>query len=238
MKKLNRNALKCIAVAAMLIDHTGMFFVPVSSPLGFAMRIVGRLTAPIMCMFLAEGYIHTSSKAKYGLRLFIFAVISQFAYAFAHGFSILTADFNMIFTLFLCFLILLAYEKTENNILKFVAIIICVAVSYFCDWGIIAPLWVFGFYIFKGKKEKQTAIYCIVSVVHILYCTFIEIADGFNLYTTLMQAGVFLFVPLFYMYNGENGRKNAFTKWFFYLFYPLHLVILEIVNRISEQGTL
>lgn len=231
MKTLSRNALKYIAVAAMLIDHIGMFFVPVSTPSGCMMRVIGRLTAPIMCMFLAEGYIYTSSKAKYGLRLFIFAVISQFAYAFAHGFGILTADFNMIFTLFLCFIILLAYEKIENEILKFAVIIACVAVSYFGDWGVIAPLWVFGLYFYKGKKEKQTTIFCIVSVLHILSCTFSGLNNGYSWYSSLWQTGVFLFVPLLYLYNGENGRKTVFSKWFFYVFYPLHLVVLELINR-------
>lgn len=228
--KLNRNALKYIAAAAMLIDHVGMFFVPVSTPLGCVMRIIGRLTAPIMCMFLAEGYIYTSSKLKYGFRLFVFAVISQFAYAFSHGFSLLTADFNMIFTLFLCFLILSAYENIGNNFLKFAIIIACVTVSYFCDWGIIAPMWVLGFYHYRGNKEKQTLMFSCVSVIHVLSCVFFSVLNGYHWYGELWQLGLFLFIPFIYLYSGKNEKSTLFSKWFFYIFYPMHLVILECIN--------
>ncbi len=231
MTKLNRNALKYIAASAMLIDHIGMFFVPVSTPLGCVMRVIGRLTAPIMCMFLAEGYIYTSSKIKYGLRLFVFAVISQFAYVFSHNFSLLTAEFNMIFTLFLCFIILLAYDKIKNEILKFIIITVCVAVSYFSDWGVIAPLWVLGFYQYHDNKEKQTLVFSVVSVVHILFCVFSCVKNGFSWYCKLWQLGLFLFIPFIYLYSGENGKNSVFSKWFFYFFYPLHLVILECIER-------
>lgn len=229
--KLNRNIIKYIAAATMFIDHIGMFFVPVSSPLGFLMRIIGRLTAPIMCMFLAEGYIYTSSKKKYGLRLLVFAVISQFAYAFSHDFSLLTADFNMIFTLFLCFVILLAYDKIKNEFFRFASIAACVAVSYFCDWGIIAPMWVLTFYIYRYNKEKQTLVFSAVSVLHVLSCVIFSIINGSHWYGELWQLGVFLFIPFIYLYDGANGKKSAFSKWFFYIFYPLHLVVLGCIDR-------
>lgn len=228
--KLSRNALKYIAAAAMLVDHIGMFFVPVSTPIGCIMRIIGRLTAPIMCMFLAEGYIHTSSKKKYGLRLLIFAVISQFAYAYSHNITLLTPDFNMIFTLFLCFIILLCYDKISNEILKFVAIVACVAVSYFCDWGVIAPMWVLGFYLYRDDKKKQTLAFSAVSVIHVLMCVIFDVTNGYNWYGLLWQLGVFLFIPLLWLYSGENGRKTKFSKWFFYVFYPLHLLVLGLIR--------
>ena len=82
MLKLNRTQLKYIAALAMLIDHIGAFFIPVTTPIGALCRIIGRLTAPIMCFFLAEGYEHTRSKLKYGIRLLIFALVSQPFYAF------------------------------------------------------------------------------------------------------------------------------------------------------------
>ena len=61
---MNRNILKYIAVIAMVIDHTALTFVGMDNPLGLAMRVFGRLTAPIMCYFLVEGYIYTRSKKK------------------------------------------------------------------------------------------------------------------------------------------------------------------------------
>ena len=119
MLKLNRTQLKYIAALAMLIDHIGAFFIPATTPIGALCRIIGRLTAPIMCFFLAEGYEHTRSKLKYGIRLLIFALVSQPFYAYAHGNTILDTDFNMIFTLFLSFLVLWCFDRIENGVFRF-----------------------------------------------------------------------------------------------------------------------
>ena len=232
---LSRNKLKIIAVIAMLLDHVGWMFFGIDNPAGFVMRLIGRLTAPVMCMFLAQGYVHTSSVKKYAVRLLLFGLISQPFYAFAHGFSILTADFNMILTLFLSFLVLIIYDKMNNDSLKFVLIAVCIAFSYFCDWGIIAPLWVLGFYIYRENKEKQTAMFSIVSVVYIISCVLSGLSEGSGWYSQLWQTGLLLFIPLIFLYNGEGGRKSAFSKWFFYIFYPLHLAVLEIINRCIER---
>lgn len=231
MKKisLNRNQLKYIAAAAMLIDHIGMLFIPVSNPLGCLMRVIGRLTAPIMCMFLAEGYYYTSSKIKYGARLFVFAVLSQSAYAFAHGNSLLTPDFNMIFTLFLCFLILLANENIKNYALKAAVIFALTAVSYFCDWGVFAPLWVLTFYIFREDKKRKALLFSAIAGTEILSSVIFCVLNGYHWYGELWQTGLYLFIPVIFIYNGEGGSKNAFSRWFFYLFYPLHLVLLRII---------
>ncbi|MBQ1996059.1 MAG: conjugal transfer protein TraX, partial [Clostridia bacterium] len=153
---LNRTQLKYIAAAAMLLDHIGMMFIPVSTPLGTLCRLAGRLTAPIMCMFIAEGFRYTKSKARYAARLLIFALISQPFYAFAHGETLMTSDLNMIFTLFLSFVMLCLFEKLENNLLKILAVSAIVVLSQFGDWGITAPLWVLGFYCFSKNKNKQT----------------------------------------------------------------------------------
>lgn len=72
--------LKIIAIFAMLIDHIAWAFVPLESALGQIMHIIGRLTAPIMCFFIAEGFYHTKNIKKYALRLGIFALISHIPY--------------------------------------------------------------------------------------------------------------------------------------------------------------
>ena len=76
-KPLNRNAVKYIAVFAMLLDHIAWTFLDFSTPTAQIFHIVGRTTAPVMCFFLAQGYEHTRSFKKYALRLFVFAVISE-----------------------------------------------------------------------------------------------------------------------------------------------------------------
>lgn len=229
---MNRNHLKYIAAASMLIDHIGAFFIPVTTPAGCLMRIVGRLTAPIMCYFLAEGFRHTSSHKKYGTRLFIFAAISQFAYAFAHGNTLITPSFNMVFTLFLCFIIMMCYEKIENDLLKITLIFSLIILSVFSDWGIIAPLWVLSFYVIHDDIKYKILMFSAVSLMHIIISTVSAVTSGDVWYTQMWQLGVFLFIPILFLYNGKNGSKTAFSKWFFYIFYPLHLLIIGLVNII------
>ena len=82
MKCLNSNALKIVAIIAMTIDHLAWLIFPSydTSFLPVLMHIIGRITCPIMCFFIAEGYYHTKNLKKYILRLFIFALISHVPY--------------------------------------------------------------------------------------------------------------------------------------------------------------
>lgn len=229
---LNRTQLKYIAAAAMLIDHIGMMFVSVSTPLGTFCRVFGRLTAPIMCMFIAEGFRYTKSKARYAARLLIFALISQPFYAFAHGETLMTSDLNMIFTLLLSFVMLCLFEKLENNLLKILAVSAIVVLSQFGDWGITAPLWVLGFYCFSKNKNKQTVYFLAVAVFWILRATFNCLQKGYPWYGEYCQVGLFLFPFMLFSYNGEKGTNTRFSKWFFYVFYPLHLFVLAVIKEV------
>jgi hypothetical protein len=85
VKGLTSNALKIIAIIAMTIDHSATILFPRYSmdiPV-LCMHVIGRLTAPIMMFLIVEGYYHTRNLKKYIFRLFILAIISHFAYAFA-----------------------------------------------------------------------------------------------------------------------------------------------------------
>ena len=232
MIQLNRTVLKYIAAFAMLVDHIGMMFIPVTTPTGAFCRIIGRLTAPIMCFFLALGYEHTCSKLKYASRLFVFALVSQPFYAYAHGNNILEADFNMIFTLFLSFMILLCYDKIENSLLRVISVIALIWLSGFGDWGITAPLWVLGFYCFKGNATKTLIYYCIISSFWIIRATYNCINMGYPWYLESCQLGLFMFVFMYFCYNGEKGSDSKFSKWFFYVFYPFHLLVLAILKNL------
>ena len=85
MKKLNSNHLKLIAIIAMTLDHIADLIYPgmQNNIISIILHIIGRLTAPIMFFFICEGFYYTKNLKKYILRLFIFAIISHFAYCFA-----------------------------------------------------------------------------------------------------------------------------------------------------------
>jgi hypothetical protein len=227
--KLNRNILKYIAIAAMLSDHIAMLFIEKSSSAYFIMRLIGRLTGAIMCFFVAEGFYYTRSRNKYGMRLGIFAIISQFAYTYCHAGTLFTVslftEWNVIFTFFVGFLVLLTYERIINKPVKWIVIGLLCAVSFLGDWRIIAPVWILCFYIFKDNKKKRFVVFSILAAAEA--ATYIPVMiNGFEIW----QIGVFLVIPLLVLYNGEKGGDSPVHKWAFYLFYPLHFIVLGIIK--------
>ena len=225
---LSRNQLKYIAIIAMVIDHIGAFFIPSSTIIYSIFRFIGKLTAPLMCYFLVEGYNYTSSKNKYLVRLGIFSIISQFAFSLAISNKLFIPTFNMIFTLFICFLVLLSYEKIKNKLVKWIVILSFILISDFSDWGIFAPCWVLLFYIFKDKRSLQICFYYIVTCLVIIIKYIIINISGWDL--MLRYSGLLLFIPIVCLYNGEKGKSGKFNKWFFYIFYPVHLIIIALIR--------
>ncbi len=228
---MNRNALKYIAVAAMIADHIALAFIGMDNPIGMGMRIIGRLTAPIMCCFLVEGFMHTRSKKKYGIRLLVFAIISQVPFSYLLTGRLLGNRLNMIFTLFFCFIMLLCLEKIENRFLRMLS---CLGLYLLCtnsDWGMVAPLWVISFIAFRDNKKKMSIFYLIVCIFWTVRSISLAVGDGDMWYGGLWQAGTVLALPMINAYNGESGKNSKFSKWFFYWFYPIHILIIAVIFR-------
>lgn len=226
--KLNRNQLKYIAIITMVIDHIGVFFIDSSTFIYALCRFVGKLSAPLICYFLVEGYKYTSSKKKYLARLGIFAIISQISFSLAISNKLFIFKLNMIFTLCICFLVLLSYEKIKNKLVKWTSIFCLILISYYCDWGIFAPLWVLVFNLFRENKLTQMCWYYVVTIFTIIIKYML--INNYEWNTILCQLGLILFIPIIYLYNGEKGKNNKFNKWFFYIFYPLHLFIIALIR--------
>ena len=81
-KGLSLNALKYIAIAAMLIDHVAIVFLDDSTALFHILDAIGRTTAPIMVFAAVEGYHHTKDLKKYLTRLFVFALINYLPFMY------------------------------------------------------------------------------------------------------------------------------------------------------------
>ncbi len=230
--KWNRNTLKYIAVAAMIVDHIGLFFVPVTTFAGILCRVIGRITAPTMCFFLAEGYAHTHAKKKYAVRLLIFGIISQIPYALSHYNQLLAVDFNMILLLFLAFLMLIVNDRFTDTVAKIIFISALLLISVYFDWGMFGPLFVLAFYYNRGRKNRQAAWFALIAAVMVVSNAVLGLLRGEHWYGKLWQLGMFLFIPLLYGYNGSAGKKNTFHKWFFYAVYPAHLLIIWIIKYV------
>ena len=239
-KSLNSNHLKIIAIVAMTIDHFTDLLYPgfPAEALPIALHLIGRLTAPIMWFFIAEGYHYTRNIRKYIFRLGLLAVFSHFAYCFAFGINIVpfkTGIFNqtsVIYPLFIAVVVMWLDDlKTDKLTSKLkIAIIFLLILSAFpADCSCIAVLAILYINKYRGNLSKQmismmmwVAIYALVSFF------FVNKAYG------VVCLGNILVYPFLRMYNGERG-KAKWLKWFFYIYYPAHLVILGIL-RVCMYG--
>ncbi len=236
MKKLNANHLKLIAIIAMTIDHFSDLIFPgyPVHPIAIFLHIIGRLTAPIMWFFISEGFHYTHDVKKYMSRLFIFAIISHFAYCFAFNIGFIPSSiFNqtsVMYPLFIAVLVLYINEKTNmNNILKHILVFILVWSAFPANWSSIAVLSVIGMYYNRGNLEKQMkSIIPWVLIYGLVSFFFVNKLYG------IVQVFVVLVYPVLKMYNGEKG-KCKWMKWFFYIYYRLHLIIIGLL-RIMIYG--
>lgn len=235
-KELTANTIKWIAIAAMLIDHIAWGFVPTYSALGQVMHIFGRITAPTMCFFLAEGYAHTHSFEKYLWRLGMFALISQVPFSlFETGtlqfvsFQYFTENFSVIYTLFLSLLVIRVCDKVENGGLRFLAVFGLCILSLPGDWMFFDILFALAFWRHRGNFSQQVQSFSILAVSMIFAETLLSVSEGYPLYSQLFQAGVFLCLPLLSLYHGQRGGGRT-SKWTFYIFYPAHLLALGLIK--------
>ena len=237
IKKMNRVQIKYIAIATMLLDHIAAFFlIPEKHPeliaLYVIMRTIGRIAGPVMLYFLSEGYSHTSSKLKYGLRLFCFGIISQIPYSLARYEKVSTESLNVIITLFMSFLMLAATDRIKNQILKGLVLFIFILLTTFSDWGIIGPLIVWLFYISRDNRKSQIKAYMVIVGIYLASTIAFIIQDSQRWYEGICQIGLVLVIPLLGTYNGASGKKTVVNKWIFYIFYPFHLLVFLLITRV------
>ena len=236
---LNSNWIKVIAVIAMTIDHIAWLLFPgyPTDIIPILMHITGRITCPIMCYFIAEGYHYTKDITKYTRRLFVFALISHFAYVF---FSADFVDWKSFIPFYYggilnqtsvmwplawgLVMLRIAYsEKIKENIKPILVILICL-ITFPGDWSCIASLCVLAFGTNRGNIKKQM-LWMIFYVAMYATVYFFALDKIYG----LIQMAVVLAIPVIMMYNGHRGcsqRINNTMKWLFYIYYPLHLFVI------------
>ena len=240
---LSRDAIKYIAMFTMLLNHIAQIFMT-PGLLQEALIDIGYFTAPVMCWFLVEGYGYTRSKKRYALRLAVFAALSElpFCLAFTWDGVLSYYGMNMIFTLLICFLILLAEEKMRPGLprrLVQAALALLTAVLP-SDWPLLAPVYTLLFAWARGSRRRTKWAFfwagaALWAMLWLGSVGWLPVWRGL-LYACGGTAGMILAtVAILYCYNGrraEHGQR--FSKWFFYWFYPVHLLVLGLI-RVALQ---
>ena len=239
---LNSNSIKVIAIIAMTIDHLAWVLFPgyPVEPLPIILHTIGRITCPIMCYFMAEWYYYTREINKYTTRLFAFAIVSHFAYIFALGDFEGTASFipfsggdilnqtSVMWSLAwgLVMLRIVDSERIKGSALKVVLVLLICLISFPSDWSCIASLCIMAFGTNRNNFKTQMSLMVFyVAIYAAVYYFAIDKVYG------LIQLAVVLAIPILKVYNGERGSSptiNKIMKWGFYIYYPLHLLILGL----------
>lgn len=234
------NGLKIIAIIAMTFDHVAMEFIPYSSVVGQLFRVIGRLTIAIMCYMVTEGFFHTRDLKKYMIRMFIFALISHVPYVFLHTGKIsflMDGAFgtSVMWPLFLGLVSLWVWN--HQNIHKAFKIIILILLCLLAnegDWGPLAVIWIWGFGLFHKNTKKQMIFFGAIAFAMALSAALMwEFTTEYPWYREVFQFGLLCAIPILMKYNEERGKSKN-IKWLFYIYYPLHMIILGIIALIVK----
>lgn len=238
-RTLDSNSAKNIAILAMTADHIAWLLFPgyPRSWLPVILHTLGRITCPVMCYFIAEGYHHTKNVAGYTRRLFVFAFLSHFAYIFASadyvdGKSFIPFYYGEILNQTsvmwplawgLVMLRIADSKKIRAQRKPLLIILICL-ITFPSDWSCIASLCILAFGTNRGNLKKQMLwMVFYVSLYSAVYFFAIDRLYG------VMQMAVVLAIPILMKYNGQRGRsrsRNTLMKYAFYIYYPLHLFVI------------
>lgn len=239
---MNRDVIKYIAMATMLMNHISAVFMEPGTWMAEFFQDVGYFTAPVMCWFLVEGYRYTHSKKKYALRLLLFAVLSElpFCLAFSYETVLSFCGLNMLFTLFFCFLILEAKEKISRPFLRVSVYVVLVFVTAICDWPFMAAIYTIMFACTYGSKRKTAISYgaAVLIFMAFMYYSRGMLYPGWQGIVRTVFAGMGVAasgIVILCFYNGKRATHGRiFSKWFFYVFYPVHLLILGMIRVVVE----
>ncbi len=233
-KFLNSSMLKLIAIAAMLSGHITKFYFfhftritatwPTATLFTIAGRAIsfhqlllmfGKFAFPLFAYQLIVGFEKTHDRKKYGIRLFILALISEIPFDLMTHWTLFDPQHNnVIITLFMGFLALCSLEYFKHNrIISFLVVLALFMASRYMNADYRTAGFLYILLIYGLRKEK--ILQCIVSPVLLP-----------------MKLMVFLSLVLTVFYNGKRGfLKAPFWKYFFYAFYPLHMLVIYLLSR-------
>lgn len=237
---LSGNALKLIAALAMLVDHIGLVFFPERS----IFRIIGRLAFPIFAFMIAEGCRYTRNKLRYFLTMSGIAAVCQVVYYAALKATDLSVFVTFSVSILLVYL-LQHLKKTfwdtrcskAYKILIFISFFVALALTYIINLnvdmdygfaGCVMPLFAALFHSDEGspdffKKLDNNTIHVLSTGVAMIYMAAVN---------RPIQYFSLLTIPLLLLYSGKRGKAKL--KYFFYLFYPLHLVALYGIDMLLK----
>lgn len=215
--------LKLVACITMLIDHLGLAIFNNN----IFMRGIGRIAMPIFAFQVGVGFKHTHSKLKYIFRMLLCGIISEIPFLLlllSSGIipslipeSITYFSLNICFTFAIALTSLYFLEKGKETPIFYIVSIFIVLLSIVIpmDYGIFAVLLVILSYFAKDKKIILTLGTILIAIVYFL------------IRNNALQLYMLLALPFILLYNNQKGKS---LKYYFYAFYPLHMLLIALVK--------
>ena len=231
-------SLHIMAMLFMLCDHLWGTIVTGNDWL----TCIGRLTFPIYAFMIVEGYFHTKNLKKYVLRLLLFAVISEIPFNLAMGSSLFFPIHQNVLWSFLISIGFIHWNEKvkEKQLWKRILVgfaIICISylvgIITFVDYYNAGIFMVLVFYFFKGKKW-----WCYLGQFICLWYINFEMLGGLSYEINIFGQTHFIarqglallaLIPI-WLYKGKQGYHSKPLQYFYYVFYPLHLLILGLLK--------
>lgn len=242
---ISSNALKNIAVVSMVCDHIGYRLIEhgllkdydlsqdivrlLADPsvrnyvlLDAILRGVGRIAYPIFAYLIVVSFLKTRSVYHFLARMLIFAVIAEVPFDLFWARNVINFEHqNVLFTYFLGLLAILCIDRMwkkelHHKSLTIGAVALCIASGYILhvDYDFVGVLVIVLFYIFRSHS-----LYRDISIVMVLTLQY------------LLDVISCVSVVLIRICSGEYHKAKRF-RYFFYWFYPIHMLILILLEKI------
>lgn len=254
-KGINSFQLKWLAIVFMVVDHVNSYF---GSQLGFPLWVawLGRFVAPLFVFLLVEGFRHTRSRAKYAKRLGLAAFVTasgnvvyqlltkSYIDPLTHqpDYFLFLGPHNIFLTLFLLFCMMwvltaMKQSRVGQKIILVLIFSILLVLTAASEGGIYLIPMMLLMFVFKGEGQINKLLIGIFAYTMILLAlaisSYMQMPVYQSLYAYLTFDNEFMMVtviPLIALYNGQlGGTGSKWNKYFFYLFYPVHLWIIYFI---------
>lgn len=247
LKIFNRDSLKFTAIIIMFWGHLLAWLTLMRGEelenMPLWQNLISNLALvcpPVMFFSVADGYKYTRDRKKYALRLLIFACISQIPdwLVMQPVYGWWTS--NVIFTLFFGLLSIFAWESDKKKWQKILLIILCNAatVLIMSDWLIFGVLFILFLHIFRERPKARLISYTVIAAIWQIIAVISSGITDVKVWTDSLLRFAVVMLSYFcvtVLCNGKKGKHPVFSKWFFYIFYPVHYLIIFAVFRLIPQ---
>lgn len=245
MKKgISQEMLKLLACITMLMDHIGYVLVyPMYQQVSIVggngiagakmlytgyllLRCIGRLSFPIFAFLLVEGFHHTRNRKKYALRLVIGALLAEIPFNLVvSGSPVWRYKQSIMITLLLGFFALLAMERCKKLAWKPVVMLPFALLAYLLktDYGWAGVLLIALFELSRYAYNRNLVRFCGMLVLFHYMSSMMLTLGNFSIPMQALGALSMLFIAA---YDGRKCTNSRIIQWAFYLFYPVHLLVL------------